>query len=85
MGEGRRWGDRIADSTDHTSGFMGTRALTKIQDDQRRQKGESGYMLDSILTCVEHLESRPTERRKGNVKERNKATPKPGVRVTVWV
>ena len=42
---------------------MGTRALTKIEDDQRREKGESGYMLDPVLACVEHLESRPGGRR----------------------
>jgi hypothetical protein len=29
-------------------------------------------MLDQVLACVEHFESRPTERRKGNVKEWNK-------------
>ena len=40
-------------------------------------------MLDPVLACVEHLESRPRERRRGNVKERNKAMPKTGVRVTV--
>jgi hypothetical protein len=64
------------------SGFMGTRALTKIQDDQRRQKGESGYLLNLVLARIKHLESWPAE---GRVKEWNKATPKPGVRVTVWV
>ena len=38
-------------------------------------------MLDPVLACVEYLESRPRERRRGNVKD--KAMPKTGVRVTV--
>ena len=77
VGVGERSHHRFTRST---SGFMGTRALTKIQDDQRRQNGESGYLFNPVLARIKHLELWPIE---GQVKEWNKATPKPGVRVTV--
>jgi hypothetical protein len=58
VGVGQRSHHRFIRST---SGFMGTRALTKIQDDQRRQKGESGDVLNLVLARIKHLEPWPTE------------------------
>jgi hypothetical protein len=58
VGVGERSHHRFIRST---SGLMETRALTKIQDDQRRQKGESGYVLNLVLARIKHLEPWPTE------------------------
>ena len=66
VGVGERSHHRFIRST---SGFLGTRALTKIQDGQRRQKGEPGYLLNLVLARIKHLELWPAE---GQVKGWNK-------------